>query len=91
MEIKDQHIAKLLLVYASNGTTLVCTDKNHYKFWNITLNNDGTIITTWGRIGNKPQSLTLPASAFPQHIIQKAIYSKLRKGYEIFSDNRVLK
>jgi len=91
MEIKDEHIAKLLLVYASDGTTLVCTDGNHYKFWNITLNKDGTITTTWGRIGNKPQSLILPAPAFPQHIIQKAIHGKLNKGYEMFFDNRIIK
>jgi len=91
MEIKDEDTAKLLLVYASEGTTLVCTDGNHYKFWNIKLNKDGTITTTWGRIGNAPQSNILPAAAFPDHIIQKAIHSKLQKGYEMFSDNRNLK
>lgn len=87
MEIKDEDAAKLLLVYASEGTTLACTDGNHYKFWNIKIDKDGSIITTWGRIGNTPQSNVLPPAAFPQHIVQKAIRGKLQKGYEIFSKN----
>lgn len=88
MEIKDEDAAKLLLVYASDGTTLINSSDNHYKFWNIRLNKDGTITTTWGRIGNTPQSNTLPAAAFPDHIIRKAVQGKLQKGYEIFSKNK---
>ena len=79
MEIKDEDAAKLLFVYTSEGITLVYSSNNHYKFWNIKINEDGSIITTWGRIGNIPQSNVLPPAAFPQHIVQK--------GYEIFSKN----
>lgn len=87
MEIKDEDAAKLLLVYASEGTTLVHSSDKHYKFWNIKANKDGSITTTWGRIGNTPQSNTLPPALYPQYIIMKAVKGKLQKGYEIFSEN----
>lgn len=87
MEIKDEDAAKLLLVYASEGTTLVNSSGNHYKFWNIKIEKDGSITTTWGRIGSTPQSNTLPPVLYPQHIVMKAVKGKLQKGYEIFSKN----
>lgn len=89
MEIKDEDMAKLLLVYASEGTTLVCTEDNHYKFWNIKYNDrEGEVTTTWGRIGNKIQSSTKPISHWnPRQHVQDLINKKIKKGYEIFSDN----
>jgi len=89
MEIKDEHMAKLLLVYASEGTTLVCTDQDHYKFWNIVYNNDeGTVVTTWGRIGYNIQSSKKSQQPDPQYTARNLINSKLKKGYEIFSQNQ---
>ncbi len=90
MEIKDEHIAKLLLVYASDGTTLVCTDGNHYKFWNINYNKQTNEITTkWGRIGNKVQSSVMIPGRSVALELDIRISDKLNKGYEIFTDSNI--
>lgn len=79
MEVKDEHLAKLLLCYG--GTTLVCTDGEHYKFWNVTAvdGEDGKVITTWGRIGHKTQSREKYMNRYQ---LEKTIQSKIDKGYE---------
>jgi predicted DNA-binding WGR domain protein len=80
MQIRDEHLAKLLLVYAAEGTTLVCTDGSHYKFWNAKYDTDTHMLkTTWGRIGNKTQSSEKNCSLYDY---KKKIDEKLKKGYE---------
>lgn len=84
MEVKGEHLAKLLLSY--EGTTLVCTEDNHYKFWNIVHNeSDNTLVTTWGRIGQKAQSSTKKVTDSYMPIkwqIENQINKKIKKGYE---------
>lgn len=85
MEVKDEHLAKLLLGYI--GTTLVCTDDEHYKFWNVNheINpNDNRygyhdVKLTWGRIGKRVQSKEKSMSAYE---IEETIRKKIKKGYE---------
>lgn len=82
MEVKDEHLAKLLLAY--EGKTLVCTDGEHYKFWNVSYNEkDDTITTKWGRIGNKVQSSTKESRQWSvKEEIEDMVNKKLKKGYE---------
>ena len=86
MQIKDEHLAKLLLIYSFHGTTLVCTDGTHYKFWNIFHDeNSGSIITTWGRIGSKPMSNVKQINS--RLYVEAMIRKKMNEGYELFSKN----
>jgi predicted DNA-binding WGR domain protein len=89
MQIKDQDLAKLLLAYNFKGTTLVCTDNEHYKFYNVNIKDKTTVETTWGRISNrKPQ--TNEVSCFDSEVeAKKIIKSKLNKGYEYLDGTEV--
>ena len=65
----------------SNVTKLIKTDvdENNNKFWQATLNDDGSVLCEWGRVGGKGQSKTFSGG---QSYIDKKVREKERKGYK---------
>lgn len=75
--------AKLLLLLPT-GETLVNTEDNHYKFWNVSFEDSKTLRMSWGRIG---RAIQFNLKVFYDHrsaerYKEKIIKSKLSKGYE---------
>lgn len=58
---------------------LASVDANSNKYWNITLNPDGNVITEYGRVGNPPQSTDF--GPIGSRGFEKKISEKLAKGY----------
>lgn len=86
MEIQQADAVKLLLLH-SQGTLLIHTGGDHYKFWNIYYDSAAQkIITKWGRIGNKVQSNSAPGYYNAETYMQTKIKEKLKKGYRYVTD-----
>lgn len=83
MEVKDKDLAKLLLSFNGQGTTLINTEESHYKFWNI--QRSGSVVTTYyGRLGKSIRSTEkdLGNEFSANRFMMDKISEKRRKGYE---------
>lgn len=52
---------------------------NNNKFWNVTLYDNGDVMSEWGRQGKNKQSKTWPCAG--KSFMEKKIYEKEKKGY----------
>ena len=52
---------------------------NNNKFWNVTLYDDGTVTSIWGRQGKNPQSKTWSGAG--RSFMEQKIREKEKKGY----------
>ena len=52
---------------------------NNNKFWNVTLYNNGDVMSEWGRQGKNSQSKTWPGAG--RSFMEKKISEKNKKGY----------
>ena len=75
-------MAKLLLSFGE-GTTLINTDDDHYKFWHIS--SDGNdVYTHYGRIGKaiRESKKSFSSEFQKEKFIETKIIEKKRKGYK---------
>lgn len=56
---------------------------NHNKYWYITLNPDGSILTEWGRVGDSPQSKFIKSGGLA--LFNAKCREKEKKGYKPLS------
>lgn len=60
-------------------TCMTCTEEGHSKEWSITLETNGDVTTTWGKIGGPQQSKTFEGVG--QAFVDKKLREKTLKGY----------
>lgn len=72
--------------------TFICTDNNHYKFYELTITQKTTsceVMCKWGRIGTEGQ-MKIENFAYPEDATRwanKKAGEKLSKGYKETTDN----
>lgn len=63
---------------------LLHTSGKHYKFWSYSINQDHTVVCTWGRLGTKGQSKTYTHHSRwdAEEYASGKLSEKFRKGYK---------
>jgi predicted DNA-binding WGR domain protein len=68
------------------STTLINTNDNHYKFWNATMRDGGSLVVVrWGRIGTNGQGQVkmFRSNGAALQFVAKKINEKRNRGYVV--------